>query len=208
MIELARILDESDFGILCVTRENLEAPWLHFEAGALSKSLEEGRVVPYLFELNPEELTGPLSQFQAVISNKEGTKRLVHAISDCQAISQRSISVLDDVFEKWWPDLESELEKIITLPEMEHEVENSPTEEIQHQDDFDSISDIDRDSSNPVVECVRCGSQVVLTDYLLDLEGIDRKSVKIGRILPLQLGCSTCGGIIGDFKVIKCYSNL
>src|SRR4051812_22693174 len=69
-IELAKQLDETHFGIICVTREALDSPWLLFEAGAISKSIERGRVCPYLIDLNPNELQGPLSQFQC-----KGAKR-------------------------------------------------------------------------------------------------------------------------------------
>lgn len=39
----------SNVGVLCLTKENLKAPWLLFEAGALAKHLTEGRVIPYQF---------------------------------------------------------------------------------------------------------------------------------------------------------------
>src|SRR5437016_4734535 len=38
-------LESSDFGILCLTPENLRAPWINFEAGALSKKVDNSRVV-------------------------------------------------------------------------------------------------------------------------------------------------------------------
>ena len=36
-----------------------------FESGALSKSIEQTIVVPFLFDMEPNQLSGPLVQFQA-----------------------------------------------------------------------------------------------------------------------------------------------
>src|SRR5687767_11959277 len=63
--EVAQKLEEARFGILCMTKENLAAPWLIFEAGALAKTLDRSFVCPFLFDLKPSELKGPLVQFQA-----------------------------------------------------------------------------------------------------------------------------------------------
>lgn len=38
--EVTKELENSCFGIICLTPENLIAPWLHFEAGALSKIID------------------------------------------------------------------------------------------------------------------------------------------------------------------------
>lgn len=51
-------LNETDFGIICLTRHCLAAPWILFEAGALSKSITTGVVVPYLIGLDAAALTG------------------------------------------------------------------------------------------------------------------------------------------------------
>ena len=39
--KIATELQDSKFGIVCLTSENVNAPWIHFEAGALSKIFGE-----------------------------------------------------------------------------------------------------------------------------------------------------------------------
>ena len=51
--ELDRELEATGFGILCLVPTNLFAPWLIFEAGALSTSVVSSRVVPYCLGLQP-----------------------------------------------------------------------------------------------------------------------------------------------------------
>src|SRR5215203_5752571 len=62
--DLARQLEESNFGIICLTPESLSSSWLMFEAGALSKSVQGGRVCPYLIGVGRHEIQVPLAQFQ------------------------------------------------------------------------------------------------------------------------------------------------
>ena len=44
--EVAHNLQEARVGILCITPENLQSTWIHFEAGALSKVVGESLVCP------------------------------------------------------------------------------------------------------------------------------------------------------------------
>src|SRR5215213_4620404 len=78
---LAQELMQAEFGIICLTPENVTAPWLLFEAGALSKAVPHSRVVPFLYDLNYAEIPSPLSQFQAIKASREGVFSLVHAIN-------------------------------------------------------------------------------------------------------------------------------
>ncbi|MDA9291569.1 toll/interleukin-1 receptor domain-containing protein [bacterium] len=57
---IAGELESSDFGILCITPENISSEWIMFEAGALSKSMQVGKVIPLLFGLELSDLSGPL----------------------------------------------------------------------------------------------------------------------------------------------------
>ena len=44
--QISARLKDTHFGIICLTPENLNAPWLLFEAGAVAKALDLARVVP------------------------------------------------------------------------------------------------------------------------------------------------------------------
>lgn len=101
---LAEELDKSQFGILCITPTNLNEAWLIFEAGAISKSVQSGRVAPLLFGVDPDDLPGPIFQFQATRFNKEDVLKLVCSISEA---SDRKTPHEDlrRSFEKHWPSL-------------------------------------------------------------------------------------------------------
>jgi hypothetical protein len=60
---LSSALEESNFGIVCLTPSNLESRWLNFEAGALSKAVSQARVVPLLYGLGESDVGLPLSRF-------------------------------------------------------------------------------------------------------------------------------------------------
>jgi TIR domain len=104
--EIAKALDETNFGIICITKTNQSSSWLLFEAGALAKSLEKGSVVPVCIDLPPSDVTGPLAAFQGRRLNQDGIKRLVHDLNEA---SDKPISKeqLDALFTAMWPNLET-----------------------------------------------------------------------------------------------------
>ncbi|WP_052700655.1 TIR domain-containing protein [Methylocucumis oryzae] len=73
--DIAKELEDSTFGILCVTKENISAPWLTFEAGALSKTMDKSFVSPFLFDIKRSEVDGPILQFQSTIFEKEDIQK-------------------------------------------------------------------------------------------------------------------------------------
>jgi hypothetical protein len=80
-VEVAKELQESNFGIICVTKDNLVSPWILFESGALAKSMADGRVIPLLLDLDFKEISGPLAQFQAKKADEEGIRELVISLN-------------------------------------------------------------------------------------------------------------------------------
>lgn len=111
--ELDRQLESTHFGILCLVPSNVVAPWLIFESGALSKSADVSRVVPYCLGLPPEGIVGPLTRFQGVSADEAGTRKLIQSINSLLE-RKRTDSVLVKIFDKRWPDLKRELERIST----------------------------------------------------------------------------------------------
>jgi hypothetical protein len=68
-VEMSKELELVEFGIVVVTRDTVSAPWINFEAGAISRSIGTGRLVPLLLDVRKSDVAGPLSQFQAVDAN-------------------------------------------------------------------------------------------------------------------------------------------
>lgn len=104
-----RELEETQYGILCVSTENQTAPWLLFEAGALAKAVPKAYVCPYLINLEPSGLPEPLRQFQAKKATEEGTWELIRSINSVRQEQVQSEQALTEVFEMWWPRLEKKL---------------------------------------------------------------------------------------------------
>jgi len=112
---MARELDETRVGIICLTPENLNAPWILFEAGALSKTLEETYVCPYLLDVRPADLKGPLAQFQAATAEEEDTRKVVQTINRALGDEALAEERVNKAFERWWPELEGELTDIVPV---------------------------------------------------------------------------------------------
>lgn len=114
--EISKVLEDSRVGLLCITRESAEAPWVMFEAGALAKSLDKSRVIPILFELEPADLTGPLVQFQAARFDKTDIKRVLTTINGELGDGRLAQDVLENVFDMWFPQLESKVKNVLKAP--------------------------------------------------------------------------------------------
>lgn len=100
----------SQFGIIVVTQENLNAPWLNFEAGALSKVITtdtENRVAPLLVDISgPSQITSPLNQFQAKVLNKQGVEDLVRSIASA---ANANVPSAIKRFNAFWSELDEKV---------------------------------------------------------------------------------------------------
>ncbi len=112
--EISKELQSSNIGIICLTKDNLEKPWIIFESGALSKSLERSYVCPLIFEMDQADLKGPLTTFQTTKFEKNEIKKLLITINNVAGENKLEVNVLENVFEMWWPKLESKVTEILT----------------------------------------------------------------------------------------------
>ena len=108
---VAKELEASNFGIICVTPENVGSPWVLFEAGALAKSMQGAKVIPLLLNLEFSDITGPLAQFQAKKVERSGLGEVVQSINHAtdHAIPDDRVRQL---FVALWPELEKRMAEI------------------------------------------------------------------------------------------------
>lgn len=156
--DIAKELEECSFGIICVTKDNLEEPWLMFEAGALSKKMDESFVCPLLLGVKRSDIMGPLAQFQSAIFDKNDIYKLLTTINNsCQdgAIRQE---VLERSFETYWPELEKKLRIIEKAPLEKQETSSTPQKDEILEELLELSRRIQRNLSNPAA--------ILPSDYL------------------------------------------
>lgn len=112
--ELAKALYSMRVGVTCLSPDNLEAPWLLFEAGALSKAIDDtNRLCTYLLDgLKPEDVKAPLGMFQATKATKEDTRKLIQTINVSVSEQPLRDEDLDEIFEAMWPTLEATIKSL------------------------------------------------------------------------------------------------
>uniref|UniRef100_E6VFG0 HPr serine kinase domain protein n=1 Tax=Rhodopseudomonas palustris (strain DX-1) TaxID=652103 RepID=E6VFG0_RHOPX len=111
--EIFKELSTSSVCIIVLTRDNLNSNWIMFEAGAISCTIDHAKVCPIIFNLDETDLQGPLAQFQTTKFLRQDIRSLFFTINSAAGDKKLSDSVLTAVFDKWWPDLEGQVVKIL-----------------------------------------------------------------------------------------------
>ncbi len=140
--DITKELEESNIGIICLTKDNTEKPWILFEAGALSKSFDQSNVCTIFFNLDTTDVKGPLTSFQGTKFQKNDFKKLISTINKSSTDNSLDSNILDDVFEMWWPRLEEKVKKIIN----------------DHNEPKDKIIRSERDILEELLEITRMNS--------------------------------------------------
>ncbi len=115
--EISDQLSNTNFGIICLTPENLDSKWIHFEAGALSKTLDSN-LTCLLLGTNSANVEFPLAQFQHTSNSKEDLLKMLKSIN--QKIEEIGAKKLDDqtlnsTFEVFYPQLQTKIKEILKI---------------------------------------------------------------------------------------------
>ena len=103
-------LQSAECAILTLTKENINAPWLVFEAGVLFSKLDRSSIFPVVVDLSIADLSGPLAQFQAVRADKKGLSKLAREINTKSLemhLGGLELDLLIKTIEASWPGFES-----------------------------------------------------------------------------------------------------
>ena len=146
--EIGEKLKNTNFGIICLTNDNYEEPWILFEAGALSKQLDESTVCPILFDaIDPTDLIeNPISQFQYTRFVKSDFHKLFRDINERLGNSKVKEKVLDKAFNAWWPKLQKKVSDILvedishTNPLLKHLDNEKPIDRLLRLSDYIYVS--------------------------------------------------------------------
>jgi hypothetical protein len=104
-------LKSVDFAVVCCTPENVIAPWLNYEAGALVERMKGG-TAPWLLDSKPEELQpSPLSRLQAKAADRDGTLAVLQTLNGSLP-SPLAPQILASAFQTHWVALEEKLKAI------------------------------------------------------------------------------------------------
>ena len=142
--QISARLKSTNFGIICLTPENLSAPWLLFEAGALAKALDAARLVPVLLGVRKADLTFPLAQFQAVEADREGLFALASAVNRATGDHRLPENVLVNIFEGQWAQLETALQVIPLKPLGQHSSRRQRSDREVLEDILDGLRAVQR----------------------------------------------------------------
>ena len=123
-------LKDTSVGVVCLTQANRNRPWILFESGALAKGLSSNRVCTFLIDLKPADLEDPLAQFNHTMPEKGSIWELVRTLNNCLDSNALDERILEQVFDTYWPQFESQFAKILKKHPETEKSEPRPKEDI------------------------------------------------------------------------------
>jgi hypothetical protein len=121
-------------GIVCLTQENKNNPWILFEAGALAKGLAENRLYTFLIDLQHVDIKDPLAQFNHTLPTHDGVFKLIKSINSRLGKQALPDFTLQSVFTTFWPQFEADFTRALE--------KHKPQREPRRREDNDMLTEI------------------------------------------------------------------
>lgn len=188
--EIQDQLQDTTIGIICLTQENKERPWILFEAGALAKGLSNSRVCTLLVDLQPSDIKDPLAQLNHTLPDRDSMFELVHTLNSRLATNALDPRILETVFDTYWEQFEQKFKGI--LGKTVSQVEPEPRSE---QDILSEILGITRSLSNRVGAI----EQMTSSSALIPMESSNARL----KFSNTEIGSVNTNKIISLFKLGK-----
>lgn len=123
-------LKDTTVGVICLTQENKNRPWILFEAGALAKGLSTSRVCTLLVDLEPKDIEDPLAQFNHTLPTKDSMLSLVRTLNNALGSNALDGRVLEQVFETYWPQFETDFLRVVKTTESAEPSKPRPKDDV------------------------------------------------------------------------------
>lgn len=140
LAEIDQQLSSTDFGIVCVTKRNMNAQWLNFEAGALSRKVGAQRELMPVFLIDfesMEEAKGPITAFQMKMADQNGFFHVVKALNEHKLGPHIDTEILRERVSTVWPSIEA------TIDAVRNPVSDSAASGIpSHRSDSEKIDEV------------------------------------------------------------------
>lgn len=119
--ELCKMLNKTDFGIVCLTQKNQKSTWINFEVGAVLHRFGDDktqRLSPFMLDCDRPDPGSPLYHLQGTTRKRSDIGRLLR---DMNAVSEKPISLefLDQKLKMTWNQLNDALDEILGAVEPE-----------------------------------------------------------------------------------------
>lgn len=150
--EIHKKLININVGIICLTKENKNNPWILFESGALAKGLDKNRLFTFLIDLKVSDIENshPLSAFNHTSFTKENIFGLAKSVNNIlQEDKKLKENILQKSFDSAWEELEEKFNKILKETEVSKDMKKIERTDRDILDDILSgIRAIEKNMSN------------------------------------------------------------
>lgn len=109
--QIASELSQCNYGIICLTSDNISAPWINFEAGALAKELTS-RISALMVNIKPSDIKGPLAKYQSTKLEEGDFFQLVQNINKLQE-KPLDAAILKNSFDSLWGKMKTQFDQAI-----------------------------------------------------------------------------------------------